>query len=112
MTINISSVNLNYGEVQILKNIDFKIQPGKVVSIVGPNRAGKSSLLDVISGNVEPSSGEIFFWLGEGQLHRSYSPAKSQVGELIPKGLDDYIKISNFILSVNQRTIETSRPSR
>ena len=61
MTINISSVNLNYGEVQILKNIDFRIEPGKVVSIVGPNGAGKSSLLDVISGNVEPSSGEIFY---------------------------------------------------
>jgi hypothetical protein len=37
----------------------------------------------------------------------------TQVGELIPKGLDDYIKISNFILSVNQRkTTETSRQSR
>ncbi len=35
---------------------------------------------------------------------------KTQVGELIPKGLDDYIKISNFILNVNQRkTIETSK---
>ncbi len=61
MTINISSINLNYGEVQILKNIDFRIEPGKVVSIVGPNGAGKSSLLNVISGNVEPSSGEIFY---------------------------------------------------
>jgi len=37
---------------------------------------------------------------------------KTQVGELIPKGLDDYTKISNFILSVNQRKIETSKPSR
>jgi len=37
----------------------------------------------------------------------------TQAGQLIPKGLDEYIKISNFILSVNQRkTIETSRQSR
>ena len=44
---------------------------------------------------------------------RSRYTYKTQVGELIPKGLDDYIKISNFILSVNQRkTIETSRQSR
>ena len=61
MTINISSVDLNYGEVQILKNIDFKIKPGKIVSIVGPNGAGKSSLLNVISGNIEPSNGEVFY---------------------------------------------------
>lgn len=38
---------------------------------------------------------------------------ESQVGELIPKALDEYIKISNFILSVNQqKAYETSRPSR
>ena len=46
------------------------------------------------------------------KFNRSRYTYKSQVGELIPKGLDEYIKISNFILSVNQRTIETSRPSR
>ncbi len=44
---------------------------------------------------------------------RSRYTYKTQVGELIPKGLDDYIKISNFILSVNQRkTTEISRQSR
>ena len=46
------------------------------------------------------------------KFNRSRYIYKTQVGELIPKGLDEYIKISNFILSVNQRTIETSRPSR
>ena len=44
---------------------------------------------------------------------RSRYTYKTQVGELIPKGLDDYIKISNFILSVNQRkTTVISRQSR
>ena len=47
--------------MELRKNIDFRIEPGKVVSIVGPNGAGKSSLLNVISGNVEPSSGESFY---------------------------------------------------
>ena len=37
----------------------------------------------------------------------------TQIGELIPKGLDEFIKISNFILSVNQRkAFETSKPLR
>ena len=44
---------------------------------------------------------------------RSRYTYTTQAGQLIPKGLDEYIKISNFILSVNQRkTIETSRQSR
>ena len=47
------------------------------------------------------------------KFNRSRYIYKTQVGELIPKGLDEYIKISNFILSVNQRkAYETSRPSR
>ena len=61
MSINLSSVYLNYGETEILNNIDFRIEPGKIVSIVGPNGAGKSSVLNVISGNVKASSGEIFY---------------------------------------------------
>ena len=43
------------------------------------------------------------------KFNRSRYIYKTQVGELIPKGLDEYIKISNFILSVNQRkAFETS----
>ena len=47
------------------------------------------------------------------KFNRSRYIYNTQIGELIPKGLDEYIKISNFILSVNQRkAFETSRPSR
>ena len=47
------------------------------------------------------------------KFNRSRYIYKAQVGELILKGLDEYIKISNFILSVNQRkAYETSRQSR
>ena len=37
------------------------------------------------------------------KFNRSRYIYNTQIGELIPKGLDEYIKISNFILSVNQR---------
>ena len=47
------------------------------------------------------------------KFNRSRYIYNTQIGELILKGLDEYIKISNFILSVNQRkAFETSRPSR
>ena len=47
------------------------------------------------------------------KFNRSRYIYNTQIGELILKGLDAYIKISNFILSVNQRKVfETSRPSR
>ena len=47
------------------------------------------------------------------KFNRSRYIYKTQVGELIPKGLDEYIKISNFILRINQqKAYETSRPLR
>lgn len=47
------------------------------------------------------------------KFNRSRYIYNTQIGELIPKGLDEYIKISNFILSVNQqKAYETSRPLR
>lgn len=55
--------NLNFGYTdkrQILKNIDFEIKTGEMVSIVGTNGAGKSTLAKVICGFVQQQSGEIY----------------------------------------------------
>ena len=49
-----------YGEIQVLKDISFTVEKGKVISIVGANCAGKSTLLNTISGLLKPASGRIF----------------------------------------------------
>ena len=50
-----------YGEIQILRNISIEIGNGRVISIVGANCAGKSTLLNTISGIIKPTSGRIIF---------------------------------------------------
>lgn len=45
--------------IYVLKDITFNIAPGEHVGIVGKNKAGKSTLLQLISGISEPSSGEL-----------------------------------------------------
>ena len=50
-----------YEELLILNDISFSVGEGKVVSVVGANCAGKSTLLNTISGLVHPTSGRIFF---------------------------------------------------
>ena len=50
-----------YGEFIILQDITFSVGEGKVISIVGANCAGKSTLLNTISGLLKPASGTIFF---------------------------------------------------
>ncbi|WP_349408263.1 ABC transporter ATP-binding protein [Pseudalkalibacillus sp. SCS-8] len=46
--------------VPVLNNINFKVDKGEIVSIVGRSGSGKSTLLNLISGYMEPSEGEIF----------------------------------------------------
>jgi ABC-type branched-subunit amino acid transport system ATPase component/sugar phosphate permease len=53
------SVNFSYGTLQVLFDVDFTVDEGEMVALLGTNGAGKSTLLKVISGIGLPSSGSI-----------------------------------------------------
>ncbi len=48
-------------EKTILKGLNLKIAPGDFITVIGSNGAGKSTLLGLLSGNIIPTSGKIFF---------------------------------------------------
>ena len=47
--------------ITVLKNVNFKINPGELVSLTGPSGSGKSTLLHIIALLDKPTSGEVFF---------------------------------------------------
>ncbi len=47
--------------LNVLKNINFTVEEGKIISILGPSGCGKSTLLRVITGLLKPSSGEVYY---------------------------------------------------
>ncbi|MBD3305030.1 ATP-binding cassette domain-containing protein [candidate division KSB3 bacterium] len=49
------------GDVSVLKDVDFAVAPREFVSIVGPSGCGKTTLLKLIAGLVQPTSGRITF---------------------------------------------------
>ncbi|HEX3899267.1 MAG TPA: MFS transporter [Mycobacteriales bacterium] len=53
------SVNFSYGKLQVLFDVDFTVDDGEMVALLGTNGAGKSTLLKVISGIGLPSSGSL-----------------------------------------------------
>ena len=59
--LHISRLDVRYGEVQAVVSVDVEINLGEIVSITGTNGAGKSSVLNAISGIHHPSEGEIIF---------------------------------------------------
>lgn len=57
--LELSNVNVYYGAIHALKDINLKIEAGEVVTLIGANGAGKSTTLKAISGIQKPKSGEI-----------------------------------------------------
>jgi branched-chain amino acid transport system ATP-binding protein len=54
-------VDVSYGSVQILFGVDFAVEEGEIVALLGTNGAGKSTLLKAICGLVKPKRGTVTF---------------------------------------------------
>ena len=61
---DIEKVNLSFGGLKALIDVDLKIITGEILAIIGPNGAGKSSMLNVISGIYIPQDG-LVTWKGK-----------------------------------------------
>jgi zinc transport system ATP-binding protein len=57
--IALRGVSFAYGAAPVLENVDFDVARGEFLGIVGPNAGGKSTLLKLILGLLEPGAGEI-----------------------------------------------------
>ena len=53
------SFETELGSLEVLKEINFTIKEGEIVSIIGPSGSGKSTILNIISGLLSPTSGEV-----------------------------------------------------
>ena len=56
----------NDGHELVFEDIDFEIEPGSFVTLLGKSGSGKSTLLNIISGVTEPTSGEVYFRTEDG----------------------------------------------
>ena len=57
--IELKSLRKNFGKTEIIRGVDLAVEAGERIAIIGPNGAGKSTLFNLISGRLEPTSGEV-----------------------------------------------------
>ena len=57
--LKVKNLSVHYGMIQAIKDISVEVNEGEIVTLIGANGAGKSTILRTISGLVKPSSGEI-----------------------------------------------------
>ncbi|MEY8700518.1 ABC transporter ATP-binding protein [Streptococcus ferus] len=83
--LKVDNLSVHYGVIQAVKEVSFEVNEGEVVSLIGANGAGKTSILRTISGLVRPSAGTIQF-LGK-DIHKA--PARKIVASglsQVPEG--------------------------
>lgn len=61
MILEVKDLHVHYGVIEALKGVSIQVELGQIVTLIGANGAGKTSLLQAISGIVKKSGGEVLF---------------------------------------------------
>jgi branched-chain amino acid transport system ATP-binding protein len=78
-SIELKNLHVGYGNVPALRDVSLTLSKGQIVTIIGANGAGKSTMMKAIAGLLHPSSGSISLF---GEQVAGFSPDK-----LVPRGL-------------------------
>jgi ATP-binding cassette subfamily F protein uup len=76
---NLLDVNLSFGGPAVLDKVNFQVDPGERVCLLGRNGAGKSTLMSVIAGDMKPDTGEV---------HRQPGSLFARLTQDVPAGLE------------------------
>lgn len=94
--IEVKNVTKQYGNFYAVRNINFEIKDGEIVGFLGRNGAGKSTTMNMITGFIEPTEGDIIV---NGQnIYLNPKKVKSQIGYM-PEGTPLYsdLTVKEFI---------------
>lgn len=108
--INLANISFKYDESQnfILKNVNLKIKKDSKIAIIGQSGNGKSTLLDLILGVLEPTSGKIFF--DDNDILKKSLNYQKLIG-YIPQSIfliDDNIK-NNICFALDKNEIDSQK---
>ncbi len=130
--IRLQNIHISYGEPALLDRLDFSIQTGERIALVGRNGTGKSTLMKLITGEVTPDDGEVNIQQGakvarleqdvprdlEGSVYDIIAGGLGKMGELIaayhhitqqldePGALDELARVQSAIEDAHGWTLE------
>ena len=59
--LQVTDLKVNYGVIQAIKGVSFEVNEGEVIALIGANGAGKTTILNTVTGLIAPKSGKIEF---------------------------------------------------
>jgi branched-chain amino acid transport system ATP-binding protein len=103
--LEVEKISVSYLGVPVIREVSFKVEKGQMVSIVGSNGAGKSTILKTISGLLRPLNGEITFLGRRIDTLPPYEITSSGISH-IPEGRKIFGKLSvldNLLVGAHTR---------
>ena len=91
MLIEISNLEIKYGSKKVLQNINLSLNAGEIVTIVGPNGSGKTSLFKAIIGSIPYSNGKIRI---KPNIRVGYVPQQLKVDQTLPITVERFLKLA------------------
>ena len=77
--LKVDNINVYYGNIHAIKDVSFEVNEGEIVTLIGANGAGKSTILKTISGLLRTKTGDVIL---QGESIKSMAPHK-----IVAKGL-------------------------
>ena len=111
-----SGVDVSYGQVQVLFDVDFAVDEGEIVALLGTNGAGKSTLLKAAAGLVRPAKGTVTFAGDDITGRAADSVARSGVA-LMPGGksvfptlsVDENLRLGGWLVRDDPERLAVAR---
>ncbi len=104
--IECSGLTLGYGSSVLVQNLDFQVNEGDYLCVVGENGSGKSTLMRTLLGLQDPLGGAIAFGDGVGQKQIGYLPQQTQVQRDFPASVREIV-LSGCISRLGKRAFYT-----
>ena len=92
--VQVKDLSVSYGAQQVLSGVSLSVAAGEIVTIVGPNGSGKTSLLRAIIGAVNPAHGHVE--RGQG-VKLGYVPQRLHIDETLPMTVSRFLKLSGSV---------------
>ena len=89
--IKVKNLKKNFGNLEVLKGIDYEVKKGEVISIIGPSGSGKSTFLRCLNLTEQPISGVVVF--DNQEIFSSISYELKQQLNSLDKKTDEYKKL-------------------
>jgi branched-chain amino acid transport system ATP-binding protein len=111
MLLEVRALDVTYGTTRAVRGLDLRVEAGEIVTVLGANGAGKSSLLKAVQGLVRPAGGSILF-NGEPVAGSSAANRVSRGLVLVPEGRQIFTSLTvhdNLLMGAYSRRDDSAR---